>query len=147
MSASGGMIKGKKPYASRGVSFSSFRLRPRPGCGARLAGEADMSGRQYRAWASSDRLPSNPAARSDGVLEYWSTAPSPNCARVAGKGCPMGRFDSGICPQTMATNIIQPTKDAFGTSSYRPYGTGAVLVFFQALRTRTSASSVESLPS
>jgi hypothetical protein len=28
----------------------------------------------------------NPAARSDGVLEYWSTAPSPNCTPVRGVG-------------------------------------------------------------
>jgi hypothetical protein len=28
---------------------------------------------------------SNPVTRSDGVLERWSTAPSPNCTRVAGR--------------------------------------------------------------
>ena len=44
MSASEGMIKGKKPYASQGASFSS----------------------------SSSSSSSNPAARSDGVMEYWS---------------------------------------------------------------------------
>jgi hypothetical protein len=35
---------------------SFFRLRQSPSCGARLACEADLSGRQRRAWASSDRL-------------------------------------------------------------------------------------------
>jgi hypothetical protein len=34
----------------------------------------------------------------------------------------MERFNSGIRLRTMATNIIQPMKDALRTSSYRPYG-------------------------
>ena len=114
MSAFDGMIKGKKPYASRGASFS--RLRSGQNC--KPSEQKATSGRL----SSSSSSSSNPAARSDGVLEYWSTAPSPNCARVAGKGCPMGRFDSGICPRTMATNTIQLMKDALRTSTYRPYG-------------------------
>jgi hypothetical protein len=35
--------------------------------------------------ASFSSSSSNPAARSDGVLEYWSTSLSPNCTRVAGR--------------------------------------------------------------
>jgi hypothetical protein len=57
-------------------SSSSFRLRHRPGCGARLACEADLSGRHNNSYASSDRtsassvepLYSNPVARSGGVM-------------------------------------------------------------------------------
>jgi hypothetical protein len=67
-------------------SSSSFRLCQRPGRGARLACEADLSGRHNNSSASSDRLSSNPATRNDGppaslrealragVLEFWSTA-------------------------------------------------------------------------
>ena len=69
---------------------SPSRLRQRPVCGACLASsvakamkdkrEADLSGRQCRAQASSRRtsassvesLSSNSATRSDGVGEYWS---------------------------------------------------------------------------
>jgi hypothetical protein len=66
----------------RTASFS--RLRQRPGCGACLACEADLSGRQYKARASSGKLSSASANRSDarphryakrcgrGALEHWS---------------------------------------------------------------------------
>jgi hypothetical protein len=55
-----------------GISFSSLRLRQRfLGEPASLA-RPTYSGWQHRAWASSDRLSSNPAARRDGLAELWS---------------------------------------------------------------------------
>ena len=61
-----------------GASFS--RLRQRRCRGARLACEADLSGRHYGAWASSDRtsassvepLSSTAFNRSNGARECWS---------------------------------------------------------------------------
>jgi hypothetical protein len=43
--------------------------------------------RSQGASSSSSSSSSNPATRSDGVLECGSTAPSPNCTRVAGWSC------------------------------------------------------------
>jgi hypothetical protein len=47
--------------------------------------------------SSSSSSSSDPATRSDGVLEYWSTAPSPNCTRVAGKDAKNGGYGA-TCP-------------------------------------------------
>ena len=84
----------------------------------------------HKVLRSRPRRRPRPRIRPRGVMEYWSIgvleyrAESELHPASVGLGCPMGRFDSGICPRTMATNIIQPMKDALRTSSYRLYGTG-----------------------
>jgi hypothetical protein len=50
------------------------------------------------------------AARSDGVLEYWSTAPSPNCTRVAGRDAEGAAAAAGRQPakSPLLQNSITP---------------------------------------
>ena len=62
-----------KARASSGRLYSSsFRLSQRSCCGARLACEADLSGRHYKAWATADKLSSTSGGWSNGVLERRS---------------------------------------------------------------------------
>jgi hypothetical protein len=72
-------------------------------------------------------------SRRDSMKVAWHEVPG---------GCPKkgpSRRDGLIradCPRTTATRVFHPMKDTLGTSSNRPYGTGAVLAFPQALRAR-----------
>jgi hypothetical protein len=77
------------PPSSQGASFSRLRSLTKLPTEEGKASSGRLS--------SSSSSSSNPAARSDGVLarphryakrcgrEFWSTAPSPNCTRVAGR--------------------------------------------------------------
>jgi len=119
---------------------SSFRLRPRPGCGARLACEADLSGRQYRARASSDRtsassvepLSSKAERWNNGVVECWwkgrPTGGEPLCSvavlSVSSRRLP-GMTERVIAPSVF---VLSRTRENFLRKSNRRAAPGSRLL-------------------
>jgi hypothetical protein len=91
--------------------------------------------------ASSSSSSSNPATRSDGVLECGSTAPSPNCTpRPRGWGCRKGRSTPATFPRLGHTAARHVARTANGS-----YDQGSLTLGSLALPTSLQYSTTPSL--